>query len=162
MLHNEDMSPETVDPDSTLDRVFDLAYVVGELMELDLAAQGLTPARAEVVWLLGGSGPLTQRELSRRLKCTPRNVTGLVDALERLGLVTRDPHPSDRRATLVTLTESGRATAGSWNTRHHSGAAELFHGIAPDELGTFATVLDQVLSRLRADPRLDPERVDPA
>jgi DNA-binding MarR family transcriptional regulator len=35
---------------------------------------------------------------------TPRAVTGLVDALVADGLVTREPHPTDRRATLVTLT----------------------------------------------------------
>lgn len=48
-------------------------------------------------------GPQTQRDLGGRLLLTSGAVTLLVDRLERLGLVRRRPHPSDRRATLVEL-----------------------------------------------------------
>jgi hypothetical protein len=41
---------------------------------------------------------------------SPRNVTGLVDGLAESGFVTREPHPTDRRATLVALTERARAS----------------------------------------------------
>lgn len=40
----------------------------------------------------------------------PRNVTGLLDALTDKGYVARQPHPTDRRATLVSLTDHGRTT----------------------------------------------------
>src|SRR5262245_19274072 len=66
---------------------------------------GLTPAWAEVIWLLHNGGPRTQRELSQVLKCTPRNVTGRVEALQTAGFVARSAHPTDRRATIVSLTE---------------------------------------------------------
>src|SRR5512133_1852278 len=92
-----------VDAGGALERLFDLAVVLGDRMKHRLEQLGLTPARAEVLWLLNRGGPLTQRQLSQTLKCTPRNVTGLVDALEAAGLVTRKPHPTDRRATLATL-----------------------------------------------------------
>ncbi len=45
-------------------------------------------------------GSLTMGELSARLMVTSGNVTGLIDAMEREGLVSRRPHPSDRRSTL--------------------------------------------------------------
>jgi hypothetical protein len=48
-------------------------------------------------------GPLTQRDLGARLLLTSGAVTMLVDRLERLGLVRRRPHPSDRRALLVEI-----------------------------------------------------------
>jgi DNA-binding Lrp family transcriptional regulator len=48
-------------------------------------------------------GPLSQRELGDRLLLTSGAVTLLVDRLERLGLVRRTAHASDRRVTVVEL-----------------------------------------------------------
>ena len=44
---------------------------------------------------------MTQRTLSQALRVSPRNVTGLLDALEAGGYVTRGRHPTDRRAQLM-------------------------------------------------------------
>ena len=68
-----------------------------------IEALGLTPSRTHLLWELGHRGPVPQRVLAEALKVTPRAVTGLVDALAADGLVTREPHPTDRRAALVTL-----------------------------------------------------------
>lgn len=139
-----------VDADGAMDRLFDLAVVLGHLMNRDLAEHGLTPARAEVIWLLHNHGQLTQRELSQALKCTPRNVTGLVDALEAAGFVARTPHPTDRRAVLVTLTPHGETLVTTWRSDRDHGAAQLFADTSPADLTTFVTVLDRVLTNLRA------------
>ena len=40
-------------------------------------------------------------------------MTGIVDTLEKNGLVTRQPNPNDRRSLLVTLTDKGAALEGS-------------------------------------------------
>jgi DNA-binding MarR family transcriptional regulator len=136
--------------DRTMDQLFDLAVVLGEVMNSRLAGHGLTPARAEVLWLLHRTGPGTQRELSRQLKCTPRNVTGLVDALERAGFVERTAHPSDRRAVVVRLTGPGQSLIADWGADREQGAAHLLGGIPAGDLAVFSAVLDQVLARLRA------------
>jgi DNA-binding MarR family transcriptional regulator len=133
-----------------MDRLFDLAVVLGDLMNRRLAEHGLTPARAEVVWLLHHGGPRTQRELSQSLKCTPRNVTGLVDALEAAGFVARSPHPTDRRATVVSLTHHGVTLATGWHRDRDGGTAHLLGDTSATELTTFVTVLDRVLGNLRA------------
>jgi DNA-binding MarR family transcriptional regulator len=153
---------EDVDVGAALERLFDLAVVVGDLMERRLGELGLTPARAEVLWLLNRGGPLTQRELSQTLRCTPRNVTGLVDPLEAAGFVTRNPHPTDRRATLVTLTDHGRAVASRWSAEHREGAGQLFGDVAAADLATFVSILDRVLARFRdqASAMSDPDRAD--
>src|SRR3954463_7949444 len=49
------------------------------------------------------AGALSQRDLAERLLLTSGAVTQLVDRLERMHLVTRRPHPTDRRITLVEL-----------------------------------------------------------
>jgi hypothetical protein len=64
-----------------------------------LGALDLTPSRAHLLWELGQRGPVTQQVLAA-LRVTPRAMTGLVDALVASGLVTREPHPNDRRAAL--------------------------------------------------------------
>lgn len=136
--------------DRAMDQLFDLAVVLGDVMNSRLAEHGLTPARAEVLWLLQRTGPCTQRALSQQLRCTPRNVTGLVDALERSGFVERTPHPSDRRAVVVRLSASGQRLIAEWGTDREHGTAQVFDRIPRSDLAVFSAVLDEVLARLRA------------
>src|SRR5260221_4585832 len=107
-----------------MDQLFDLAVVLGEVMNNRLAEHGLTPARAEVLWVLHGTGPRTQRELSRILKCTPRNVTGLVDALEAAGFIERTAHPTDRRAIIGRLSEQGQLLIAGWGPDRQHGTEQ--------------------------------------
>ena len=48
---------------------------------------------------------------SARLQVHPTSVTNAVDRLEKAGLVRRVPHPTDRRTTLVEITDTGRTLA---------------------------------------------------
>jgi DNA-binding MarR family transcriptional regulator len=111
------------------------------------AREGLTLPRAHVLWLLHHNGPSTQRALADALKVTPRNVTGLVDGLTASGHVTREPHPGDRRATLVTLTDHAAATMAGMHAGHGRLAELLFGGMPHFE--AFAEGLDHVTGRLR-------------
>ena len=71
---------------------------------------GLTFSRYELLMLLhfSNTGALPVTKASSRLQVHPTSVTNSVQRLESAGLVHRSPHPSDRRATLVTITEEGR------------------------------------------------------
>jgi len=71
------------------------------------ATVGLTASQANAVHEL--AEPLGMRELGRRMCCEPPNVTFVVDRLEERDLVERRPHPGDRRAKLIALTETGEA-----------------------------------------------------
>jgi DNA-binding MarR family transcriptional regulator len=131
-----------------LERLFELSTTLSGLMERGLVDRHLTQARAEVLWRLAHQGAMTQRALSELLKCTPRNVTGLVDSLEADGLVTRNPHPTDRRATLVTLTEQGQAATTALHTEAQEFAESLFAQTSAADMATFLTMLDHVLTAL--------------
>lgn len=76
-----------------------------------LRPHGLTFARYEALVLLDFArrGALPMRVMGERLQLHPTSVTNIVDRLQGDGLVRRVPHPTDRRATLVELTEDGRA-----------------------------------------------------
>lgn len=134
-----------------LEQIFELTARLSHGMEHEFETQGLTTARAELLWRLHAAGPQTQRVLSDALRCTPRNVTGLVDALETAQLVRREPHPTDRRATLVTLTDEGHRTLAGWASRYEQLANRLFGDLTDDDLVRFETTLADVLDRLRDD-----------
>jgi DNA-binding MarR family transcriptional regulator len=131
---------------------------LADSMDRGLADQGLSRSRAEVIWRLQRAGPATQRELNDALRCTPRNVTGLVDALEAAGLVSRSPHPSDRRATVVSLTRQGMTTANAWQAESHNVATLLFGDLAAPERTNLVATLEQVLAKLRASTAARPEK----
>ena len=66
----------------------------------------LTPQRLRLLILLLENGPMKMGSLRNELGVTATNVTALVDALEKDGMVKRRPHPSDRRATMIEITPS--------------------------------------------------------
>jgi DNA-binding MarR family transcriptional regulator len=136
-----------VDPTAVLDRVLRLSSLVqADLARFEREA-GLTTARVHLLWVLGQSGPSTQQALAAALDVTPRNVTGLVDGLVAGGHVTREPHPTDRRAILVTPTEQGSRTVDDLVRGHQDLGRRLFGDVAPERLATFTEVLDETTAR---------------
>ena len=146
-VHDREIS--LIEGGAALERLFELALLLSDGMERGLAERGLSRARAELLWRLHARSPMTQRELSQQLRCTPRNVTDLVDALEAAGLVARGPHPTDRRATLVSLTDRGKAAAARMQAEYRQFAAAVFRDVSPAELASFVKVVDHALGRLR-------------
>lgn len=79
---------------------------------------GLTPAGAAVLTILrwgvgrtferGEPGRATNADLARRTLIAPATVTGIVDTLEKVGYVTRERDPVDRRLVWVVITEAGK------------------------------------------------------
>ncbi|KAF4408551.1 MarR family transcriptional regulator [Streptomyces sp. Ru87] len=130
--------------------MFELAETLGALMERGMAERGVSRARAGLLWALSHGGPMTQRALATRLGVTPRNVTGLLDALEGDGLVRREPHPTDRRALLVSLTGRGRSLTAALRSGRDEMAAGLFTGMPREQVAAFTAGLELVIERLRA------------
>ncbi|OHV33897.1 MULTISPECIES: MarR family winged helix-turn-helix transcriptional regulator [Pseudofrankia] len=109
------MQPSKADRDlaaalSALHRQVDVLYGV-------IARRfGLTTQQIELLCHLDNRAHLDSRapsfgELAGMLGCDKTNVTGMVDRLERRGLVRRTPDPADRRVSRVTLSEQGAALA---------------------------------------------------
>jgi len=69
-------------------------------------------------------------------------MTALVDSLEAEGLVRRKPHPTDRRATMVELTEDGASAACETVLIPQMGAMScLFTDLDPEEQERFSAAL---------------------
>lgn len=88
---------------------------LGLLQERWAETKGLSSGRLGVLFRLLRAGETSLGDLAVALDSTPRNITGLVDHLERDGLVERVPDPDDRRSVRARLTEAGRAKiSGIW------------------------------------------------
>ncbi|MBM7504542.1 MarR family winged helix-turn-helix transcriptional regulator [Agromyces aurantiacus] len=139
------MAPEP----TVLDRLLEIS----ELFQRDLAREfdgtSLTTARTRVLWELAHSGPSTQQALAGRLDVSPRNITGLVDALEETGYVERAPHPADRRAVLVTLTPSAAELMREMQRDHEELGATLLAAVAPDDRDALVRGIEAITARLR-------------
>lgn len=98
-------------------RLLEIFYEAGRLNSLrdpvSLAAEAidLSPPQIHALMWLHSDGALPMSVLAQRVSVTEKTVTGLIDRLERKGLVKRQHSTDDRRVVLVALTAAGRASA---------------------------------------------------
>ena len=98
------MRPET--GSDAVDAILYAAHRIRTAADAALRDHGLSLSGLKLLKALAG-GDRSMREVSQVLHVSPRTVTDLIDGLEARGLVARGPHPSDRRVTLLHLTEAG-------------------------------------------------------
>jgi DNA-binding MarR family transcriptional regulator len=82
------------------------------IMRAEIEPYDLTPPQFGLLAFLWQQDGLTQVELSDKGQIDRTTVGGLVDRLVKLGLVERRPHPQDRRAYKIHLTERGKVLEG--------------------------------------------------
>jgi DNA-binding MarR family transcriptional regulator len=80
---------------------------------------------------LEADGPLIQRDLGQRVSLTSGGVTVLVDRLVRAGWVSRRPHPTDRRSTLLELTEAAAKASPEPLTAYHAALTRAARRLDP-------------------------------
>ena len=131
---------------AALDKVLHLATLVGADLARFERESGLTTPRTHLLWILGAVGPSTQQSLATALSVSARNVTGLVDGLVNSGHVSRESHPTDRRATLVTPTAKGEAVIRALIDSHELLARQLFEHVPEEQLAVFAATLDETIA----------------
>ena len=111
------------------------------------AAYRADPAAVGVVYHLASAGPMRVSALAEALVLDISTASRHVSSLEVEGMITREPDPDDRRATLVTLTAAGhefldramderatrlRAATGSWPREDLAALIGLINQLADD------------------------------
>lgn len=109
-----------------------------------LAEAGLTPTQLGVLEALLHKGPLSHRDLGRKVLTSAGNVTDVVDKLQARGLVRRIKVPEDRRQMAVELTADGKALIEELFPRHAADIGRAMAGLDAAELAQ----LDGLLRRL--------------
>jgi DNA-binding MarR family transcriptional regulator len=129
--------------------------VADELIELSRAVQGiharvaerhgLTPIQAKLLFVLI-FGPRVMGNLAATFGVEKAALTGLVDRVERLGLVKRSPVPGDRRAYHVTLTDAGQRAATAFYADAKGELNMLLSRLAPHDREQFHSALTTINS----------------
>ncbi|WP_214416610.1 MarR family winged helix-turn-helix transcriptional regulator [Sphaerisporangium fuscum] len=100
--------------------------------------RGVSAGALDLLVRLGGGGQgISIGDLARAAGVSSRNVTGLVDTLERDGLVRRVPDPSDRRSVLAEITPAGREWIDAFREPSRRAMRAMFQGFTPEELVVF-------------------------
>ncbi|EIQ01877.1 LOW QUALITY PROTEIN: transcriptional regulator [Opitutaceae bacterium TAV1] len=118
----------------------------------------LSAGRFTVLMLLFNKcgGPLahTPAELADMAGVTRATMTGLIDTLERDGMVTRHPDPVDRRMMSVALTEKGIEHLGSMLPEHFRRTAAVMSTLTTAERRTLVDLLGKIMEQaMRIEPR---------
>ena len=107
-----------------------------QLMDRWAEKHGLSEGRLHVLFTLASAPEhqLQLHELADQLEVTPRNVTGLIDHLERDGLVQRIDAPADRRLTYARLTVAGGKRLDGMRAQGLEWQLKLATGLSTEEL----------------------------
>ncbi len=118
----------------------------------DLALE-LTSAQKHAVVALGiEKRPLSTSALAARIDASLPAMTGVVDRLERAGLVERLRDDNDRRVVLVGLTERGRQTFEHAGEQMRVGMAWFLAALSPEDRATFLDVFARAVDVLTGRP----------
>lgn len=122
---------------------------------LDEHGGGMTAEQYFVLARLGEREPRRQVDLTEPVLGDPPNVSRLVDALARRGLVERRPDPTDGRSHELHLTAPGRELVDSLHPQVVAAREAVFAGFDAAELDALAAALDRLDENLAG--LLDPE-----
>ena len=118
-----------------------------------LVGDALSYSRMRLLCQLHDDGPRRMADLASALDVTPRNVTTLVDGLEREGLVRRRPHATDRRVTVIELTDSAHGAVVR-SVEHQAAIGHLFETLAPADRATLIRLIGDLESWMGPEAEL--------
>ncbi|HEX8294742.1 MAG TPA: MarR family transcriptional regulator [Chthoniobacteraceae bacterium] len=125
-----------------------------------LSEHGISHGRFTVLMLLNRfcDRPSTPAELAEEAAVTRATMTGLIDTLEKDGLVARDTDPADRRTVLVQLTESGVALMEEMVPKYFRCVSAIMQPLTEAERQHLVRLLQKIQSGLlvESSPSLVP------
>ncbi|MGW4633534.1 MarR family winged helix-turn-helix transcriptional regulator [Nocardia sp. NPDC004415] len=88
------------------------------------ASENLTASQGKTLTVLR-RGPVAMRALAERMGCDASNVTGIINRLEKRGLVRRETSAADRRVTTLVITPEGERVTDAIRAKMHATRAGL-------------------------------------
>jgi MarR family transcriptional regulator for hemolysin len=127
-----------------------IARALARIGDVRLRELGFATAQLPVLTALKDGAQLSQIELARWSKVEQPTMAQLLARMERDGLIRRDPDPADRRASLVSLTDTARARLPAGRAILEQGNREATRGLSPQEVATLIGLLRRVLANVEA------------
>jgi DNA-binding MarR family transcriptional regulator len=113
-------------------------------------AVGLTPVQLRVVQIIAETGSTTGGAIAKRMHVAPATITALIDKLEHAGHVMRQRSETDRRQTMVALTERGRDALKRAPDALQQRFAAAFEALEDWEQAMVVAVLERVATMLNS------------
>lgn len=120
------------------------ALTVIEIFLERMAVYQFRPVDFSVISLITHNPGITSRQLCTALNILPPNLVGMINALERRGLIERKPHPRDGRAVGLHLTDSGQKLMRDAERTAQELEAEATARLTPAERKTLNRLLQKV------------------
>lgn len=105
-----------------------------------------------ILGFLHNNGNLKMCAIAKFMSVTTAAMTGMVDRLERLGYVKREPEPEDRRIINVGLTQKGQELVNKINLRRREMIVDVFGKISEQDRMDYLRVLTKVKDILAPSP----------
>ena len=102
---------------------------------------GIQPGQYQTLRTVGASGPIRLGDLAAATAMTPGNASKIVAELVEAGLVTRTVPRTDRRVTLIELTEDGRTAVTRLDDIGRAMLNERLSEFSPAEVDSLAELL---------------------
>ena len=106
-----------------------------------LSTWQVTPSQSRALRVLSRGDGMRPSVLAEELRIAPRSATEVADALEERGWVRRAPDPTDRRATTLSLTESGRALVARVDDVRRAASEQTLEVLTPAQRRTLHEIL---------------------
>jgi DNA-binding MarR family transcriptional regulator len=112
------------------------------IMREEIESYDLTPPQFGLLAFLWQQDGMTQVELSEKGQIDRTTIGGLIDRLEKTGLVERRPHPQDRRAYKIHLTERGKELEGPLSECAGRSVSKFTKGLNENEVNELRRMLE--------------------
>jgi DNA-binding MarR family transcriptional regulator len=131
----------------------DLRLAMGELFAAERRlrgrdrarhGEGISFAQMRTLFRIGAEDEITVGELAKMAEVTPATITGMLDGLERDGMVHRRRSDEDRRVVLVALTDRGRELLVEKRERWRKRWGEKLGEMSDAELESAAGTLHKI------------------
>jgi len=131
-------------------------YAAGRFTER-LAPLGLQPRHFGLLTHLAAGEGQTQQQLADKMGIHRNVMVGLVDDLERRGLVHRSRHPADRRAYALHLTGAARDALAQAQHAADEHDAELLAALADPDRARLIELLQHLAAHTGLTPAVHPD-----
>jgi DNA-binding MarR family transcriptional regulator len=121
------------------------------LLDRRMARSGASLARTKVLMLLDREGPLRATDIAELFGLAPRTVTESLDALERAGLLRREPDPADRRVKRISITGEGRQAVAATEPLRLKLVDSIFGALAEGERAQLAHIVASLSAAVEAE-----------
>lgn len=127
-----------------------LARLLAHHLQAEIAPLGLAPAQFMTLLELWEGDGLTQADLTERLDVEQATMANTLKRMERDGLIRKAPHPDDRRAQLVYLTNTARKMEKPAKAAAQGVNKKALAGFSKTESGEALRFVNAMIDNLRA------------